>query len=300
VSAVTETLFIVGPPRSGTTLLYKALCLHPDVAYLSNWVRQFPAVPVLSVLNRVPPFLPNTRRHAWFGEDSNAYVYGDRRTAVRRVFPTPVEGEPVFTRCGIGAEAGGRMPGRTPDLGRLRRVFGVVRVTGGGRVLVSKRIAHNLRIPLLATAFEKAKFILLVRDGRAVAQSLSRVHWWPDSYLWWHQTTPRTWAELGGDPWTLCGRHWVEELHAVEDGFAHVPAGQRMELRYEDLIADPLPTLRRVADYAGLPVSPVWKQELEGLRFANRNNAWRTSMDGSVVARITELQQPLLSRYGYG
>jgi hypothetical protein len=86
----------------------------------------------------------------------------------------------------------------------------------------------------------------------------------------------------------------------VEDGFAHVPAGQRMELRYEDLIADPLPTLRRVADYAGLPVSPVWKQELEGLRFANRNNAWRTSMDGSVVARITELQQPLLSRYGYG
>ncbi|MBV9253816.1 MAG: sulfotransferase, partial [Actinobacteria bacterium] len=37
-----QPLFLVGAPRSGTSLLYKALCLHPDAAYISNWVNRFP------------------------------------------------------------------------------------------------------------------------------------------------------------------------------------------------------------------------------------------------------------------
>lgn len=297
---MTETLFIVGPPRSGSTLLYKALCLHPDVAYLSNWVRRYPAVPLLGVLNRVPPVLPKTRRAAWFGDGAHAYQYGTQRSAVRRAFPVPVEGEPVFTRCGIGSAPGGRLNGQAPDVARLRHTFDVVRAAGGGRVLVSKRIAHNVRIPLLASAFDRARFVLLVRDGRAVAHSLSRVDWWPDSYLWWQQTTPRAWAERGEDPWALCARHWVEELHAAEDGLAQVPAEQRMELRYEDLMADPMTALRRVADFAGLPAQASWHRELRQLSFPNRNNGWRDSLDGDVASRITELQQPLLARYGYG
>lgn len=296
---MSETLFIVGPPRSGTSLLYKALCLHPDVAYLSNWFRRYPALPALSVLNRIPPFLPETRREAWFGDGANAYVYGSPRSAALRAFPAPVEGEPVFARCGIGTAPGGRLPGRTPDLDRLRRTFEVVRTAAGGRVLVSKRIAHNLRIPLLASAFESAKFVFLVRDGRAVAHSLSRVDWWADSDIWWQQTTPRAWAEDGRDPWTLCARHWVEEVRAVEDGLSHVPSEQRMELRYEDLMADPLSILRRVADFGDLPVSSVWQQELNRLRFPDRNRTWLSALDRGVVSRITELQQPLLSRYGY-
>ncbi|WP_210440867.1 sulfotransferase family protein [Nocardioides xinjiangensis] len=294
-----ETLFIVGPPRSGTSLLYKALCLHPDVAYLSNWVRRFPALPALGVLNRIPPILPTMRREAWFGDGTNAYVYGSPRSAVRRAFPAPVEGEPVFTRCGIDAVPGGCLPGSTPDLDRLRRTFHVVSTAAGGRVLISKRIAHNLRIPLLASAFESAKFVYLVRDGRAVAHSLSRVDWWLDSEVWWQRTTPRAWAEHGGDPWTLCARHWVEEVRAVEDGLSHVPSEQRMELRYEDMMADPLAVLGRVADFGDLPVSSVWRDELDRLQFPDRNKTWLSAMDDGVVSRVTQLQQPLLARYGY-
>ena len=33
-------MFLVGAARSGTSLLYRALCLHPDVAYVSNYVRR--------------------------------------------------------------------------------------------------------------------------------------------------------------------------------------------------------------------------------------------------------------------
>ena len=55
-----DPLFLVGVPRSGTTLLYKLLCLHPDAAYISNWMRTAPAVPALALANRAYATL---RRH---------------------------------------------------------------------------------------------------------------------------------------------------------------------------------------------------------------------------------------------
>jgi hypothetical protein len=61
--------FLVGVPRSGTTLLYKLLCLHPDVAYISNWMRTAPAVPILALANRLTPRFADTRRTLWFGAD---------------------------------------------------------------------------------------------------------------------------------------------------------------------------------------------------------------------------------------
>ena len=48
-------VFLVGAARSGTSLVYKALCLHPDVAYISNWVARYPKAPRLAALNRLGP-----------------------------------------------------------------------------------------------------------------------------------------------------------------------------------------------------------------------------------------------------
>jgi len=51
-------LFLVGVPRSGTTLLYKLLCLHPEVAYISHWMRIAPGVPALALVNRLTFTIP--------------------------------------------------------------------------------------------------------------------------------------------------------------------------------------------------------------------------------------------------
>src|SRR5436305_4693409 len=109
-----RTVFLVGAPRSGTSLVYKALCLHPEVAYISNWVRRAPAVPQLAVLNRAAAHLPEQRLRAWFGGGDNAYVYGRRRPLWERAFPMPVEGEPLYARAGVGTNG-------SADIGVLRR-----------------------------------------------------------------------------------------------------------------------------------------------------------------------------------
>ena len=290
-------LFLVGAPRSGTTLLYKALCLHPDVAFISNWGRRAPGLPALALLNRVPRHLPEARRAAWFGPGAaNAYAYGRRRPLWERLFPAPVEGEPLYRHCGVGEDAHG--PPDPEVAARLRRSFAAVQRFAGGSLLVSKRIANNRRVGFLAAVFPEARFVHLVRDGRAVAFSLSRVDWWQDDVVWWYGDTPRRWADEGGDPWELCARHWVRELAVVEEGLAAVPESQRLEVRYEDLVDAPIAGVQRVAAFAGLAADPGWVDELGRLGYPNRNEAWRDKLPSDVRARIEELQLVELRRLG--
>ena len=83
-------------------------------------------------------------------------------------------------------------------------------------------------------ALPEAHFIHLIRDGRDVALSLSEVSWGP------------------GDVQAAAAK-WVEELgHARAPGAAAAP-GTYMEVRYEDLVAEPEPLLRRIADFVDLP-----------------------------------------------
>ncbi len=295
-----EALFIVGAPRSGTSLLYKQLCLHPEAAWISNWARRAPGLPALAVLNRLAPRLPDARRRTWFGADAaNAYVYAHPRRLAERLFPMPVEGEPVYRHCGVPQDPSA-VPETAATAGRLRAAFAATGRWSGGRVLVSKRIANNLRIPLLAAAFPAARFVNLIRDGRAVAYSLSRVDWWEDGVVWWYGGTPRRWREEGRDPWELCALHWVRELAAIRTGLAAVPAGQQLGVRYEELVQAPVETAERIAGFAGLAPAPAWTAELARLRYpAGKIDAWRERLAPEARQRIERIQHDDLQRLGH-
>ncbi len=294
-----DTVFLVGPARSGTSLLYKALCLHPDVAYLDNYLRRVPQLPWVAVLDRLARALPEARRAVWFGADSNAYVFGSKRSPLRRAFPMPMEGEPVFRACGFP-----EYPWETPApvevrRARLARTFDAVRRASGAHTLVNKRIANNWRIPLLAESLPEARFVATVRDGRAVASSLSRVDWWEDNVAFWYGGTPRDWAAEGRNPWEMCARNWVEEVRALEQGLASVPPGQVLRTTYEHFVADPITTLRDVATFAGLSPDPGWLAELDRLRFPDKNDGWRRLLDATEIATIEDVQRDALVGQGY-
>lgn len=288
-----EALFILGAPRSGTSLLYRALALHPDAAWIPNYVRRVPAVPELAVLNRLARRLPRRQQRVWFGpQGDNAYRYGERRGFADRLFPQPVEGEPVFERRGVlqGVEA----TSCTPEQRRLRADVARLTRAAGGRVLVSKRIGHNRRIGLLAEIFPEARFVVVSRHGRAVVRSLLAVDWWPDSPIWWYGGTPRDWVAAGGDPHQLAAHHWVREVAAIEAGLGAVPASRILRVRYEDLVNTPHVVLDRVAGFGGLGPDPRWDVALRQVRFPDRN---RTPHDPDPV--VTAIQAATLRELGY-
>lgn len=290
-------VFILGAPRSGTTLLYKSLALHPDAAWINNYQRRLPRLPALAGLNRVPGRATQTRQRVWFGAaGDNAYRYASARSSLERWFPQPVEGEPQFRLRGIPEVSDRVHP--TDQQRQLRRDFDRMVQASGARVVLSKRIGHNTRVPLLHGIFPEARFISLTRDGRAVAASLVRVDWWQDGPLWWYGGTPRQWEGNGGNPLELAARHWVEETKAIDAGLAGVDGDQVLRLRYEDLVEQPGSILGSAAEFAGLRPSRAWREALSGVRFAGPDKAWRDAL-GENAEMVTAIEGEQLAALGY-
>jgi hypothetical protein len=289
--------FVLGAPRSGTSLVYKALCLHPDTAWINNYLRQLPSRRELAALNRMAPLAPGRRSRVWFGSDgSNAYVYGSPRGRGDRFFPMPVEGEPLLRWCGLSDSGQTVEPGVAE---RLRRVVAQVQRWSGAHYFINKRIANNQRVPQLLSAFPDARFLVVTRDGRAVAASLAKVDWWPTTTLFWCQQTPDDWARSGGDSWELCAREWVQQIESIEKGLEGVPAEQVFRVSFELFIESPLATLHSMARFIGLPASPRWEADLARLRFPPRANAWQKELEQPVLETIERYQLPVLRSHGY-
>ena len=93
-----DIAFVVGAGRSGSTLLYKLLCLHSDVAFINNYDIRLPLALSNWVTRRFDD-QAERKRAAWFNDAGNAYFVS--RPLQKRFFPTPAEGETIYTRSGV-------------------------------------------------------------------------------------------------------------------------------------------------------------------------------------------------------
>ncbi len=293
-----DLLFVIGAGRSGTTLLYKGLCLHPEIAWISNYLARFPGSLVWPMLNRTVRWFPSARRKAWFGVNSNAYF--NERNLFLKLLPTPVEGESIYARCGIPVfpDPSWEITERQAEC--LRKSFTNIRKAQGATLFVSKRTANNRRIPQLVRAFPKSKFLYIVRDGRATATSMVRAPWWHEHEVWWLKgKTPRQWEQEGGHPMELAARNWVEEIKEIETGLQVVPKAQIMQIRYEELIENAADIWPEIERFIEVPSSPSWLEEVLGLILTNRNRSWEETLGVEEKRILERIQRETLDRLGY-
>jgi len=293
-----KPLFVVGAPRSGTSLLYRTLCLHPNASYINQYVRRVPSIPAFSALNRISRARPRLQDQTWFTDEGNAYVYGQRRRLKQRFAPQPVEGEPFFARSGLRqAVAPTELQGWDP--GPLRRSTRKVVAAAGGEVFISKRISHNRRLAALAVAFPKARFLHVIRDGRAAAKSLLNVDWWPSCDIWWADTTPNDWQREGRPQWPLACDHWAHEVNEVDAGLAAIDQAQVLEVHFEDAIADMRQVMATVAEFAGLKLEQRWLTRISAGGGVDNNPGWREQLADHDLRVAEAIQKDALTRHGY-
>lgn len=90
-------------------------------------------------------------------------------------------------------------------------------------------------MPRITRALPEARFIHLIRDGRDVALSQrERV------------------IDGSNVPMSAMGERWSRRITAAREGASEIPDGSYMEVRYEDLVAEPEPTLRRICTFIDL------------------------------------------------
>ncbi|HUP02328.1 MAG TPA: sulfotransferase [Gemmatimonadota bacterium] len=118
-------------------------------------------------------------------------------------------------------------------------MYAIVRAYGRKvrRTDVSVWIDHtpsNVKyITRLGRHFPGARFIHVIRDGRAVAASLMRVKFGPNTIK-------------------ACADHWMGRIAAGLAAEATLPAGVMMRVHYEDLVHETELTVRKICGFVGL------------------------------------------------
>jgi len=153
-------IFVVGPSRAGTTLLFQALVNGLELAYTFNLMDRFPFFPVTVALLARPlgSCAPRRTYHSRFGitpgwnGPSSAYGLWNRWfTDTQGMMSTTIRDEKARQEM-IGT------------LALLEHIYGMP--------LVTKWTGNSARIPELATSFPKAVFIRVKRDYLQIAQSM--------------------------------------------------------------------------------------------------------------------------------
>ncbi len=291
-----RTAFIVGAGRSGTTLLYKLLCLHPEVGFISNYDNRLSGF-APGLVQRLFRHAQRAKLAAWFGRTGAAYLV--RRPAVKRLVPSPVEGEQLFRACGISPAAGAEGEVTPAALARLRRRLERIGAGAGTPVMICKRTSINRFIGPLDAVMPGSRYIHLIRDGRDVANSLSRVDWWNRHVVWWDGRTAGEMEKAGEPRLAVCARNWVAEVEAIQRGLAGVDENRVLEIHYEDLLERPVPVLENVLGFLGLELDHEFSGFVSSLALRQRSRGGPSGWSESERSLVHSEAAPLLARFGY-
>ena len=286
---VEKPIFIVGVGRSGSTIFHKMFSEHPDVVWVSGLCDRYPWKPALSrALQRMIDWplvnRPLKRRY----EPGECYQFWNYHC---RGFSQPCRDLLASDVTELNRK---QIPPAMAELFTHRRQRLLHKITGWPR------------IGFLRELFPDALFIHICRDGRAVANSLLEVDFWngwhgPERWRWGELSAGQRaeWETHGQSFIALAGLQWKLLMEATADAAARIPAGQFMQLRYEDFVVDPVQHFREVAKFCGLQWSPRFEKTISKYKLRSANDKWRKDLTPEQQVALQALLGETLTRYGY-
>jgi len=303
--AIERPIFLVGMPRSGTTLVFEIFTNHPDLGWLSFRFNRLPRWPILSLTSRLTALGPAFRKSVGRTDQK-------RHPILERLREGPSEAYRFWRHhCGekflydylLGVRAS-----ESERRGVRRAIAKVLRYQGKKRF--AAKLTGPSRIGYLESLFEDALFVHIVRDGRAVVNSLLNVDFWRDTF---RRTQPawkgglseadlEKWRSIyKSSPAALAALQWRRVMETTREESAHLGAERYLELRYEDFLAAPRETLAQLTAFAGLEPAQEIDDYLETrVRLKNMNYQFRERFSPEELAMLEEVMGEELESRGYG
>ena len=174
-----------------------------------------------------------------------------------------------------------------------------------GKERFAAKITGPPRINFLSAVFPDAVFIHVIRDGRAVVHSLLNVAFWRAkgglAKPFWDGGPGNDMSENPShDPGILAALQWRDIIGTARQEASRLRPEQYLELRYEDLVADPIGRLRQVVRYCGLSGSePIERYLDNSVKLSNMNGKYLRDFSAEYSGKLAKAMQPLLSLCGY-
>ena len=269
-------VFIVGAPRSGTTLLQLMLNAHPRVAilgeihYFDSVLQLKHTIPSLSTgesIDKLVSLLADTRHMRYIGGAERLLAEVSRRLH----------------------------DDETPTYAKLFRYLMQCHAASQGAARFGEKTPQNVRyLNDLLVLFPNARIIHIVRDPRDVVSSCLKVPWTAND------------VAVNSLKWR-CDVSFARGANVTSECY--------IEVRYEDLVAGPADELRRICrflgeefhagmlDYhrsAGRHVKDEpWKAGAAKPVYASSVGTWRRDLSASRAWIVEKVAGPFLSEFGY-
>src|SRR3954471_8695447 len=270
-------VFVVGCPRSGTTLFRTMLSAHRSIA--------------------IPPETRYLMGMYW----RRSRIGDLRQREVRARLASAIVDDPEtrFRVLGLdGEQVKTEITDGPPTLGSA---FGIVfrdyaqlfdKPRWG-----DKRPAYYAFMDELDHLFPDAQFIHLIRDPRACVESLKRQEWYPD------EAAP-------------CVAAWVHAVRSASKSGRKLGPQRYLEVIYEQLVSEPEKVSRQICDFLDEPfdeqmckpeliadkVNPAHYQQRgqiqQGVNTATVE-AWATRLPPEEIALVDRVARRWMKRYGY-
>ncbi len=161
------------------------------------------------------------------------------------------------------------------------------------RRIVLKSPPHTARVRVLLEMFPQAQFVHIVRNPYKVF--LSTVHLWRSLYTL-HGLQVPTFQGLEDYVFGT----YLRMFQRYEADRERIPAGALVELRYEDLVADPRGQLQTLYDRLSLGSFEQALPAVERYLAANENyQTNRYELSAELRGEIGRRWAPIFARYGY-
>lgn len=239
-AAAVPLIFIVGTPRSGSTLLAQLLPSVLELGHVSNLMARFHGVPSVgarlqTILLRAPRCeVDFSAEHGLTREPESTHEFG---YFWRRWFPFEETHQVAPEQLA-----------QTDAAGLQRELAGIAAVFEAP--VVFKNLILGLHIPPLMSWLAAPLFIDLERSRDAVASSILRARrnspggesgWWslrPPDYAELRELEPRE---------QIAGQILSTRLH-IEEALAQIPSKNRARVTYEELCESPRGVVSRLRD----------------------------------------------------
>jgi hypothetical protein len=269
-------IFIVGPPRCGTTMLAVLLDRHSRIS--------------------VPPetqffcgFIPEV----WGNKQpENREKIVESALNYSRIADLGLKSDEVLLRFEHYTQT-------FPNL--LRAILESYCINKNKSRPAEKTPRHLYHVPAILNAYPKAKIICIIRDGRDMVLSKLKAHWA-------RAKNPRRFG--------LFCNEWMDYVQAALKFAKYYSPDRFLIIKYEQILLEPERRLSEICKFIGEKFEPGqldpkisshvvpdwemnWKAKANSILDPTRIEAWRREADHLEIWAMNNMMGPLLKKTGY-